>query len=53
MNICLRILKSQIHKIRKKLYFESLLQCILTQILMITRPGKDYKVIKINTVIQQ
>ena len=58
MNICLRNSTSQIHKKIKldkkiKLYFESLVQCILTQILMITRPGKDYKVIEINSVIQQ
>ena len=62
MNIRLRISTSQIHKkikldkkikVKMQLYFESLLQCILTYIFMITRPGKDYKVIEINSVIQQ
>ena len=58
MNICLKMSTSQIHKKIKldkkiKLYYESLVQCILTQILMITRPGKEYKVIEINSVIHQ
>ena len=57
MNFCLRMSTSQIHekikldmkiKINMQLYFESLVQCILTHILMITRPGKDYNVIEIN-----
>ena len=58
MSICLRMSPSQIHKkikldkkmkVNMQLYFESLLQ----HIFMITRPGKDYKVIEINSVIQQ
>ena len=55
MNICLRMSSSQIHKkikldvkikINMQLCFESLVQRILTHILMITRPGKGYKVIE-------
>ena len=55
MNICLRISTSQIHKkikldkkmkINMQLYFGSLVQCILTHILMITRTEKDFIVLK-------
>ena len=63
MNICLKMSTSQIHKkikldkkikINMQLYFESpdAIPPPL-HILMITRPGKEYKVIEINSVIHQ